>query len=90
MERKTHSAEEKVAAVSRIARGEVTVSGLAREMGVCRATMCNWMKLYRQQGGNVKYRSIGRPRVPKVADLLAENEALKQENERLKAQAASN
>lgn len=86
------SSEEKSAAVARYLGGEGSASKLARELGVACSTLTSWIR--KSAGEKAPFNDPGRPRgsnydINKYRRMLAEtrreNEALKQENERLKA-----
>jgi transposase len=88
MERRKYGTQEKAALVLRY-QGGASASALSRETGIDRALILKWARMARETG--LVFRTSGRPRTRgvDVEELRQENEKLKQEVKRLKAQAAS-
>ena len=88
--RRTYTAEFKQKAVELARQDDQTVEGVARDLGIGRSTLQNWMRAAKEHGelafpGKGKARLT--PEQEEIKRLKRENEILRQEREILKSAA---
>lgn len=89
--RKTYTKEFKMEAVRLFESGELSVTAVARELGVRRNQLYKWQEQLKSQGDHAFSNRRGRPKKEHQSELITlrqENERLKEEVEILKKAAA--